>query len=71
MRGIEPTLQHARLVPCITELRLQRLGRTLMLRVTAVGPLRGLVDFLLQLSDGAALTIDLEQRALSVARRRS
>jgi hypothetical protein len=48
----------------VTELRLQRVDRTVMLRVAPVGPLRGLVDFPLQLRDRAPLAVDLEQRAL-------
>ncbi|WP_167306670.1 hypothetical protein [Paraburkholderia steynii] len=47
--GIEPPLQHARLMARVTELRLQRLDRPAMVRLAPVGPLRGLVAFLLQL----------------------
>jgi len=64
LHGIEPPLQHACLVAGVTELRLQRLDRAALLGFAPVGPLRGLVDFPLQLRDGATLAIDLEQRAL-------
>jgi len=49
---------------CVTELRLQRLDRAAVIGLTPVGPLRSLVDFLLQLRGGAPLAIDLQQRAL-------
>ena len=39
----------------VTELRLQRLDRAVMVRVAPVGPLRRFIDFLLQLCGGAAL----------------
>jgi hypothetical protein len=64
LHGIEPSLQHARLMARVTELRLQRLDRTTMVRLALVRLLRGLVNLLLQLHDDAALAVNLEQRAL-------
>ena len=63
LHGIEPPLQHARLMARVAQLRLQRLDRPVMLRVAPIGPLRRLIGFPLELRDRAPLTVDLEQRA--------
>ncbi|GJH35978.1 hypothetical protein CBA19CS91_24495 [Paraburkholderia hospita] len=60
LRGIEAPLQQARLVACITQLRLERGDGAMMVRLAPIRQLRGFVDFLLQLRDGASLAIGLE-----------
>ena len=64
LHRIEPPLQHTGLMTGIPELRLQRLDRAALVRVSPVGALRRLIEFLLQLRGRAPLAVDLEQRAL-------
>jgi len=49
LHGIQAPLKHTRLVARVAELRLQGFDGAAVIGLTPVGPLRGLVEFLLQL----------------------
>lgn len=64
LNGIQPPLQHARLMTRVTQLRLQGFRGAALVGILPLRPACGLVELLLQLRGGTSLPVDFQQRRL-------